>query len=186
MGALKPAAARPPPGLRGLTAPIGRNRSLPCLECKKRPFALRYSSGRPSIPSSRLETGASLLDICLRNQRSPAKAQAPATQATIPVGVVLPWLSKSPPPPGLVLCDGSDARCPNLTGRFLRGGALADVGNTGGSENSTRHIPQHGSNNRTPDGNGWSLDGSHYRSNDDVTIDVEPAFMSVRFIMKVH
>jgi hypothetical protein len=103
----------------------------------------------------------------------------------LPVGTILPWYQKNGnPPAGWIKCDGSDtAHCPNLAGMFLRGSSPADVGSTGGS--ATALVGQHGSNNRRADGNGWSIDGNHYFSNDSVTVNTIPPFTSVLYILKI-
>lgn len=103
----------------------------------------------------------------------------------LPVGTVIPWLVKNQEPPkGWAKCDGSDTgHCPDLRGMFLRGSASADVSATGGSDSAD--VPQHGSNNRRPDGNGWSIDGGHFLSNDRVTISTVPHYTSVLYIIKV-
>jgi hypothetical protein len=103
----------------------------------------------------------------------------------LPIGTIVPWFQKNGnPPAGWVKCDGSDtAHCPNLAGVFLRGSAPSDVGSTGGSSSSS--VGQHGSNNRRGDGNGWSIDGGHFMSNDNVTVNIIPPYASVLYIMKV-
>ncbi|MGD9614441.1 MAG: hypothetical protein AB7H90_08590 [Alphaproteobacteria bacterium] len=102
----------------------------------------------------------------------------------LPIGTLVAWNSKSDPPRGWIKCDGSDARCPNLVDRFLRGSASAGVGALKGQEGSVRRISQHGSDNRIRHGNGWSIDGDHYLSTDVVEIDVAPPSVGVVFIMK--
>jgi hypothetical protein len=103
----------------------------------------------------------------------------------LPIGTVLPWLKNvGTVPRGWTSCDGSDtAHCPNLAGVFLRGSAPAGVGSPGGS--ATASVGQHGSNSNRPDGNGWSMDGKHYLSNDTVTVNTVPPYVSVLYIMKV-
>jgi hypothetical protein len=103
----------------------------------------------------------------------------------LPIGTILPWYQRNgTPPAGWVKCDGSDtAHCPNLAGMFLRGSSPADVGSTGGSPRA--EVGQHGSNNRHGDGNGWSMDGGHYVSNDHVFVDTIPPFTSVLYILKI-
>jgi len=103
----------------------------------------------------------------------------------LPIGTIVPWLVKNQDPPkGWAKCDGSDTgNCPDLRGMFLRGSASSDVSATGG--NDSADIPQHGSNNRRGDGNGFSIDGNHYLSNDRVTISTVPHYTSVLYIIKV-
>ena len=103
----------------------------------------------------------------------------------LPIGTVVPLVKKNATVPrGWTKCDGSDtANCPNLAGVFLRGSAAADVGSPGGS--ATASVGQHGSNSRRPDGNGWSIDGGHFMSNDTVTVNTVPPYVSVLYIMKV-
>lgn len=110
----------------------------------------------------------------------------PQIQASLlPIGTVLPLykIPTGPLPHGWGKCDGTDPNCPNLSGQFLCGSSAAQpIATKGGSATAT--VPQHGSNNRTPDGNGWSLDGSHYHSNDVVQINTVPPFTAVLYIMR--
>jgi hypothetical protein len=101
----------------------------------------------------------------------------------LPIGSIVLWWSAKDPPSGWVKCDGSDSRGPNLSGDFLRAGESAQLGAQGGAETET--IPQFGSNNHRPDGNGWSLEGSHYVSTDNLSISTLPPFISVVYIMKI-
>ena len=103
----------------------------------------------------------------------------------LPIGSIVPWfVANGNPPPGWTKCDGSDtAHCPNLNGMFLRGTVPASVGATGGSATSPEH--QFGSNNRHPDGNGWSMDGAHFWSNDNPHVDIIPPYVAVLYIMKI-
>jgi hypothetical protein len=118
-------------------------------------------------------------------QKEIAALQSAVTFNALPIGTILPWFQKNGnPPAGWVKCDGSDtAHCPNLEGVFLRGSKATDVGSTGG--NAKAEVGQHGSNNRRPDGNGWSIDGGHFLSNDRVFVDTIPPYNSVLYIMKV-
>ena len=53
---------------------------------------------------------------------------------SLPKGTIVAWYSRdSAVPAGWAICDGKDGT-PDLTGRFLRGGASSDAGQTGGSE----------------------------------------------------
>lgn len=104
---------------------------------------------------------------------------------TFPIGAIVAWFSKSDPPPGWVKCDGSDPRCPNLSGRFLRASTSAEVGMTGGNPDSNPIIPQYGSNNRRKAGEGWSIDGDHWVSTDTSRIYITPPYTAVVYIMKV-
>jgi hypothetical protein len=103
----------------------------------------------------------------------------------LPIGTLLPWYNKSDAVPrGWTKCDGSDtAHCPNLSGMFLRGSVQPQVTSTGGSESAV--VGEHGSNNRRPDGNGWSIDGGHYLSNDRITVQTIPPYTSVLYILKI-
>jgi hypothetical protein len=112
------------------------------------------------------------------------KLQSSVDFNLLPIGTIIPWYVKNQQPPkGWAKCDGSDTvHCPNLAGMFLRGSAPSDVSTTGGSASAS--VPQHGSNNRHPDGNGFSLDGGHFLSNDNVTISTVPPYTSVLYIEK--
>lgn len=118
-------------------------------------------------------------------QHQIAALQSAVNFNALPIGTILPWYQKnSTPPAGWAKCDGSDtAHCPNLAGIFLRGSAPSDVGLTGGSARAA--VAQHGSNNRHGDGNGWSIDGGHYVSNDQVYVDTVPPYTSVLYIIKI-
>jgi hypothetical protein len=110
----------------------------------------------------------------------------PTTLANLlPIGTILP-LYKTPTgslPDGWGKCDGSHPRCPDLRGQFLCGfSANYAVSSKGGSATAT--VPQHGSNNRRGDGNGWSLEDDHFLSNDVVQIDTVPPFTAVLYIMR--
>lgn len=116
-------------------------------------------------------------------------AQVKAAQQAIafnalPIGSIVPWLSNSNPPAGWTKCDGSDtAHCPDLNGRFLMGTHSGSAGSTGGSATTTEQPL--GSNNVTPDGNGWSKDGSHFTSNDRPQLPIIPPYTAVVYIMKI-
>jgi hypothetical protein len=111
---------------------------------------------------------------------------APQVQPNqLPIGTILPLykLPTGPLPAGWGKCDGSDPNCPNLSGQFLCGSSAGQaIQSKGGSATAT--VPHFGSNNNTPDGNGWSLDGSHYRSNDVLTVPTVPPFTAVLYIMR--
>jgi hypothetical protein len=118
----------------------------------------------------------------LQRQINDNKAEVEFNQ--LPIGSVIPWYSNAAPPAGWVKCDGSDpAHCPDLTNTFLLGTHSGDIGRTGGS--TTTDVPWLGSNNRHGDGNGWSVDGGHFVSNDSRTISIMPPFRTVVFIMKI-
>ena len=53
---------------------------------------------------------------------------------SLPIGVIVMW-SGTTIPSGWALCDGLN-NTPNLVGRFVYGGQLVDIGNTGGSANA--------------------------------------------------
>jgi hypothetical protein len=113
----------------------------------------------------------------------------PSLPQSFPVGAILPlYLKPGQQKPALPArwdyCDGSDLNhCPDFSGLFLRGAnSQFAPGTKGGSE--TAPIPQFGNNNRTPDGNGWSVDGGHFRSNDSNVVLTVPPFVSILFIMR--
>jgi hypothetical protein len=119
----------------------------------------------------------------IQNQINALKTEADFNK--LPIGTLLPWYNKTEAVPhGWTKCDGSDTgHCPNLAGMFLRGSAQAQIGSTGGSESA--EVGQHGSNNRRPDGNGWSIAGNHYFSNDRVMVTTVPPYTSILYILKI-
>ncbi len=121
--------------------------------------------------------------IALQTQINTNKAEVEFN--LLPLGSIIPWYSNAgAPPSGWVKCDGSDpAHCPNLNTKFLMGTTTGSVGATGG--NASVPAPQFGSNNRTPNGNGWSVDGNHYSSTDPLTITTIPPYVAVLYIMKI-
>lgn len=118
-------------------------------------------------------------------QQEIAALQSSLAFNALPLGTILPWFQRNGnPPAGWVKCDGSDtAHCPNLANLFMRGSGPPDVGTVGGADSAI--VGQHGSNNRRGDGNGWSINGDHYLSNDTVTVNTVPRYVSVLYIMKV-
>lgn len=103
----------------------------------------------------------------------------------LPIGAIVPWDPQGGTlPAGWVKCDGSDtAHCPNLTGLFLRGASVTALKSPDGQDSYP--VAQHGSDHRRPDGNGWSIDGSHFLSNDQVTVKTIPRYVPVLYIMKI-
>lgn len=103
---------------------------------------------------------------------------------TLPIGSLIPWLSNDPTPAGWTKCDGSDtAHCPDLNGRFLMGTHSGSAGSTGGRATTTEQWM--GSNNRQPDGNGFSIDGAHFSSKDRPELPIIPPYTAVVYIMKI-
>jgi hypothetical protein len=104
--------------------------------------------------------------------------------SALPVGAIIPWLvANTEPPKGWVKCDGSDARCPDLRGLFIRGGGSASVKAIDGADK--QRAPFLGSNTSHPGGNGWSKDGNHHESDEVVDIATVPRHMVALYIMKV-
>jgi hypothetical protein len=181
----------------GVGQTISANSGATSITCSRTPSSNVGGTAFYDASSVNVDTSAGPLDIYWPQEStlpltiaSQVQAEIQNLQAAVsfnalPVGTILPWYQKNGnPPAGWVKCDGSDtAHCPNLAGIFLRGSSPADVGSTGGS--ATAPVGQHGSNNRHPDGNGWSLDGSHYLSNDNVTVNTIPPFTSVLYILKI-
>jgi hypothetical protein len=103
----------------------------------------------------------------------------------LPIGAIVPWDPQGGAlPGGWVKCDGSDtAHCPNLSGFFLRGAGATALNSPDGQDSSP--VAQHGSNSRYEHGNGWSIDGKHYLSSDQVTVKTIPRYVPVLYIMKI-
>jgi hypothetical protein len=101
---------------------------------------------------------------------------------TLPVGTVIPWLSKDQPPEGWAKCDGSDiSRCPDLRNVFLLGGTSADAGKRGGSQKMTIEI--RGSTKGRQDGDGYDV-GDHDRIGKVDTNVPLPPYVQVVYIYK--
>jgi hypothetical protein len=176
------------------------------VSCTRQPFANQSGTALYNATGLIVDTNLGGLDIFwpqetilpittasqLQGLITGLNTQVQQLQATVnfnllPIGTILPWFVKNQSPPkGWAKCDGSDpTNCPNLTNLFLRGSSPDNVGAQGGSQTSPP-IPQAGSNNRTGDGNGWSIDGNHYRSNDQITITLPlPPYVAVLYIKKV-
>lgn len=111
-------------------------------------------------------------------------AQDAITFNALPIGSIIPWYSNANPPAGWTKCDGSDtAHCPDFNGRFLMGTHSGGAGSTGGSPTTTEQWM--GSNNRTPDGNGFTMGGPHFVSNDRPQLLIIPPYTGVVYIMKI-
>ena len=181
----------------GVGQTITANSGATSITCSRTPTGSISSTKFYEATSVNVDTSAgplniywpqdSALPLTLASQINAQLQQLQSAVAfnALPIGTILPWYQKNgTAPAGWVKCDGSDtAHCPNLAGLFLRGSSPADVGSTGG--NSTASVGQHGSNNRRGDGNGWGLDGNHYLSNDNVTVNIIPPYTSVLYIMKI-
>jgi len=111
----------------------------------------------------------------------------------IPKGAIIMW-SGEKIPDGWALCDGKDGT-PNLVGKFVRGGALHESGNSGGSDQQafTATTWQHGP-------GFWSITADYYKSdsgsdarmspglnhahNVNINFDNRPAYFTLVYIIK--
>lgn len=106
----------------------------------------------------------------------------------VPLGTIVPWYSKDPPPgkPIWARCDGTDLpNCPDLSDQFLRGASPKHPLFSPPAGSETANVSQHGSNNSRPDGNGWHKGDGNYLSNDVITINTVPPFTTVLYLRKI-
>ena len=104
----------------------------------------------------------------------------------LPIGTIIPWTGSGAPPAGWVLCDGSNAQCPNYSNLFLRGAGQTALGTVGGSDTHSHGAGAYapGTTNKSGDGNGFNSGGTNYHVYvyDGPNV---PRHLAVRYIIKV-